>query len=602
MTPLNEQRSFRRCGPRRRGHSLTFALLGILVVACLTTATWFFAGGRKGDADAPELLTTTVWRGPYDFAVNARGTVESASNVELSCEVRSRGGGTAILNVLAEGTTVKQGDTVVELDTSDLLLQEEQQKVLVSTRLSLLAQAENTLKAAEIAKTEYLEGLFVSQEKEILSELFLAQRAKATAEATLESTRVLYEKTIASSLQVQAAHHGLEDAINKLDGAQTKLDTLRNLTRQKELTLLEANIASASADLKAQKRNLQLEQRRLKNIQEQIGKCTIKAAAAGQVVYVNEPEYYRSSTYAPFVVAPGSMARERQVIIWLPNADDMQVSVTVHEARVTLIRPGMPVSIRVEALDDELIEGEVTKVSQFAEPSGFWSGINKYGVTIKIKNPSHALRVGMNAEAWIHVKQLPDALQLPVQALAESKGRYFSLVNSGGRYETREIAIGSINDQVAAIDRGLAEGDEVVINPRSARGLLNIPDLPETTAVAIDEIKRARAGEPIIAAAAIADGDERGEATGDSDATAAGMVAQYLENDADKDDKLSKDEVARMDSRLQQHLATADANADGFVERRELLAMAANVVQQMREKDYRNSGGVPRPGVHGGHE
>src|SRR5205814_7964476 len=114
-----------------------------------------------------------------------------------------------------------------------------------------------------------------------------------------------------------------------------------------------------------------------------------------------------------------------------------------------------------------------------------WSStINKYATTIKIKNPPHELRVGMNAEAWIHVEQLPEALQLPVQALAESNGRFFSLVKNGEDYETREVEIGSTNDQVATIERGLIEGDEVVINPRSAGDLLKLPDAPEPAPIA----------------------------------------------------------------------------------------------------------------------
>ena len=121
------------------------------------------------------------------------------------------------------------------------------------------------------------------------------------------------------------------------------------------------------------------------------------------MVYANDPDIFRSSSYSPFIVAPGAVVRERQVLIWLPNADDMQIRTTVNEARVTLVRPGMPVSIRVEALEDEILEGEVTKVNQFTEPGGYWNNINKYGATIRIKNPPPNLRVGMNAEkAFMH--------------------------------------------------------------------------------------------------------------------------------------------------------------------------------------------------------
>src|SRR5262249_49695989 len=160
--------------------------------------------------------------------------------------------------------------------------------------------------------------------------------------------------------------------------------------------------------------------------------------AAGQVVYANETGNYYGGSQSQFVVAPGATVRERQVILWLPNANDMQVKALVNEARVTLIRPGMPVSIRVDALRDELIEGEVKPVSQFAESTSFWNGsIKKYATIVKIKNPPPELRVGMNSEVRIHVEQVDSALQLPVQALAESRGHYFSLVKTGEDYQTR---------------------------------------------------------------------------------------------------------------------------------------------------------------------
>ena len=108
------------------------------------------------------------------------------------------------------------------------------------------------------------------------------------------------------------------------------------------------------------------------------------------------------------------------MIIRLPNADDMQVKATVNEARVTLVRPGLPVTVRVDALKDDILEGEVTKVNQYAEPSTFSSGnIKKYATIIKIKNPPPDLRVGMNAEVRIHVERMPDVLQVPVQALTQ---------------------------------------------------------------------------------------------------------------------------------------------------------------------------------------
>jgi HlyD family secretion protein len=598
--------SRRRRTYQRQGNTLTFVIGSVGVVAVLSLVGWWMFG-RGGSEEAYDLLTTEVAHGPYDYVVIEQGTVESATNTELRCQVRSRGGGggggdrggggglggssTAIMDVVPEGTIVKEGDVVVELDSSSLMLEENSQKILVSNRESLLAQSQNTLKAAEIAKTEYLEGLYVSQEKLVFTELFLAEQAYNTAEQGLKSAKALFEKNIITGLQLQAAEVAVQNAQNGLDNARTKLNTLRNLTKQKELTVLEANIASAQANVKAQQASLQLEEDKLKDIQDQINKCTIKATAPGQVVYANETDMFRSSSSSQFIVTPGAMVRERQVIIRLPNANDMQVKATVNEARVTLIRPGLPVSIRVDALKDEMIEGEVTKVNQYAEPSSFSSGnIKRYATIIKIKNPPAELRVGMNAEVRIHVERKADALQVPVQALAELKGHYFTLAKNGDSYETREVKIGSTNDKVATIESGLKDGDEVVMNPRSAGSLLKLPSLPDPTpAVALVDIKRTDPNEVAAAKAAAANAKK--------EMTPRDMVARYLESDVDKDGKLSlKDEVTKMDERMQQRLVTADTNNDGFLENRELLSVATAAIQKMKSK----GGGSGGPGGSGG--
>jgi multidrug efflux pump subunit AcrA (membrane-fusion protein) len=444
---------------------------------------------------SPELVTTEVWTGPFEHALVEQGNVESASSFEIDCEVRARGGNLAILEVVPEGTLVKAGDMVVQLDDSGLKIEENDQKILIASRQSLLAEAHNTLEAAKIAKLEYLEGLFIAQEKELDSLRFAAERNKETAAATFETAKDLYADAIYAASQVEAAHAGVEEAGNAFEAADTALDTLRNLTRRKELALMDANIAAAEANVQAQLQSLRLEQERLEFIQDQIAKCTIRAPADGQVAYANESDYRGTPI---FIVAPGTIVRERQTILYLPNPREMQVRTSVNEARITLVRPGMPALVRVTALG-ETLEAEVTKVSEYAEPS-FYSTINikRYATCVKIKNPPADLRVGMHAEVRIFVERMPQALQVPVQALAESNGRYFALVKTEDTYETREVQLRSTNDQVAAIASGLTEGDEVVLNPRTSGGLLELPaeDAPTfvTDADTLHNLRRASVG------------------------------------------------------------------------------------------------------------
>src|SRR5262245_61756737 len=175
MATSSRPRFHRRRTHRRTGNTIPFVLGSVGVVAVLSLVGWLMFG-RGGSDESYDLLTTEVSHGPYDYVVIEQGTVESATNTELRCQVRSRGGGggsdrgggsglggssTTIMDVVPEGTIVKEGDVVVELDSSSLTLEENSQKIQVSNRESLLAQAENALKAAEIARTEYLEGLYV---------------------------------------------------------------------------------------------------------------------------------------------------------------------------------------------------------------------------------------------------------------------------------------------------------------------------------------------------------------------------------------------------------------------------------------------------------
>jgi HlyD family secretion protein len=612
----------------RRGNALTFTVVSLVGVAGLALAGWWFLG-RSNEDETPRFLMSTVSRGNYDFVVIEQGEVESGTNVELRCEVRSRGGGgggdrgggggggITIIEVIAEGTMVEPGDVLVRLDSSMLEQELITQQIRCTEQESLKVQAENTLSAAEIALKEYLEGTYVAEEKTIISEAFVAEQALRTAQGQLESAQRLFERGIITALQVEATKYSVDDSRNKVEVAQTKLQNLRTHTRDKMVKQFESDIATAKARLSAAETSLSLEQTKLAEIEDQIAKCTIIAPAPGQVVYANQYDSWRGSSGNEFVVAEGATVRERQVIIRLPNAADMRVKATVNEARVTLVRPGLPVTIRVDALKDEVIHGEVTKVNQYAEAGGWSTGsVKKYATFIKILNPPAELRSGMNAEARIHVDRRQDALQVPVQALAEHKGHFFCLVQNGNRYETREVELASTNDKVAVIDSGLVEGDRVVLDPRSAGRWLALPDLPDPLSrVQIAEIPAAPSGASPLATPSLAmtgagppggagEGARGGGGKGKKgNFTAATAVERALEeSDADKDGKISMAELSTMDDRRKEMFEGADKDGDGFIDRAELLTAANSFIARMRQEREARGGGPGGNGPAGGGE
>jgi HlyD family secretion protein len=469
--------------PRRRGFVRTIAMASVVLTAGLAFGGWWFYGPANGEL-GPTLITTTVARRPYEFVISEQGTVESATSVELKCEVKSRGvGGVTIITVAPEGSHVEPGDIVVELDASALEQERTGQLILVTGQKALFIQAQNKHAAAQIARREYDLGTFVSEESLLMADAYLAQQTLSNAEASLESSKRLFTRTIITAKQVESAMFAVEDARKRLAVPVTKLKNLREFTREKMLKTFDSDIATAAADVVAQQAKLGLEEHKLQQIEEQIAKCTIRAPVAGEVVHANEYDSNNGNIEADFVVMAGAAVRERQPIIRIPNSQEMQVRATVNQARVTLVQPGMPVTIRVDALKDELIRGEVVKVNPYADPSGWSSGnIKKYATFVKITDPPPGLRSGMVAEVRIHIEEQPDALQVPVQALTQHAGRFFSLVQHGEDHETREVTISSTNDKVATIARGLQEGDIVVMNPRRAGNLLELPAVNASTA------------------------------------------------------------------------------------------------------------------------
>ncbi|MEX2174154.1 MAG: HlyD family efflux transporter periplasmic adaptor subunit [Pirellulaceae bacterium] len=601
--------------PVRSGNTVMLALAALAVVAVAGLLGWWFLGRGSGK-DAPRVLVNRVSRGPYDYVVIEQGEVESASNIELKCEVRSRGGGSGssgggvtIIEVIPEGTQVQAGDVLVKLDSSALEQERVTQSIKVNGQRSLVVQAENTFDAAEIALIEYLEGTFKQEEKLILSEMFVGEQALRSTQLALNSAQRLAAKNLVTGLQLEGEQLAVDNARNTLDIAQSKLHVLRTYTKLKNQKVFESAIATAEAQVANENSSLKLEEDKLAEIDEQIGKCTIRAPSPGQVVYANEFDSWRGDS--EFVVTAGAAVRERQTIIRLPNSAEMQIKATVNEARITLVRPGLPVSIRVDALKDQMIQGEVIKVNQYAEPGGYSSGnIKKYATFVRILNPPPGLRSGMNAEVRIHVERKSDALQIPVQAVAEHKGHYFTVVQKGETYETREVQVGSSNDKVMTIEGGLTENELVVMNPRGFGKLLDLPDLEDATPVQVAEIERSTPGEAMAIRASLAAaqapqglgsgspgeaGGSRGErgkgkGRGNGNMTPTMLVARYLESDADKDGKLSKDEIASLDDRRKQGVADADTNKDTFLDRAELTVAAGAQMQRMREQRVGQAG------------
>lgn len=571
--------------PRRHG-GMVIGLLVALMLAGITGwlgyTYWFGSGSR---VSPEELITAQVSRGPFDHIVLEQGEIESSANIEVVCEVESRGaGGTQILWVIDEGARVKEGDKLVELDSSQLETELKEDRLQVLAAESNVATAQAALEQAKIAKQEYIKGVYKTEEKRILSELAIAEQELTKAQLALQSSERLVAKGLLENLQLDADRFAVINARNQVESAEQQLDVLKNLTLKKMLVQYDSDIEAAAATLSAMKSELLEEQTEMEEREQQIEKCVMYAPADGVVVHANQ--YSRRGGNAEFVVEPGATVRERQAIIQLPDPTKMQIKCKVNESQITLIRPGMPAKISIDALPDLQLKGTVTKVNRYAEP-GSWmtSSIKEYATTVQIVDPPEVIRTGMTAAVEIFVEQLPNAMQVPIQALYEYGGDMYTLVQTGPEtFETRIIDVGATNDTMAAIDGGLEEGEVVVLNLRQHLNLLDLPELePEDNTDLIEEGEVPPDEEVPAEEPRGFDGPSRGGPVGEGGPAAGGagggrpdpaQIAQriFARNDSDGDGKISGEEISAADDRARQMLSSADSDGDGSVTRAEVRA------------------------------
>lgn len=579
----------------RRGGTRTYLVATLAVAGVVGGGAWYLLSNR-GTSEQDQPLTTKVVQAAFEHSVVEQGEVESSLNVEIKSQVKSRNtSGMQILWVIPDGTVVEPQQDVVKLDASALEQERDTQKIACNTGLALKVQAENTYEAAVIARTEYLEGTFQQEKLTIQGEIFVAEENLRRAENYAKYSQRLAGKGFVTSQQLEADRFAVDKAKSDLELAKRKLFVIENYTREKTLRTLESDIATAKAKWESEEESYKLELKKLADVEEQIALCTIKSPQAGRVVYANVPNS-RGGT-AEFIVEPGSNVREGQTILRMPDTNNMQVRAKINESRIRNIRPGQPVSIKIDAVGNKPLRGVVKKVNRFAEPNSFFSSsVKQYATEITILDPPETLLTGLTAEVNIYIERAPSALQVPVQSVVEHNGKTYVLAQTGNTWAPQEVTIGSTNDSFVKIEKGLVADQVVAANPR--QHLEHFPFAKdgaiETGPIVTPEEQLAGGGTvtPVTpTAGGPAEGAPDGGTPDGAKKRRSSPGEMFARMDSDKDGKLSTTEWDAVPAQLRDRLGNADTNSDGSVDQGEMTAAFAKM---------RASGGGPGGGGPGG--
>jgi len=468
----------RSFGSNRRGASrvATVSTIALLAIAALAGGYrwWNTQAGQDQFTDA---ILHTVSRSDFVHQITERGEILSSSETEIRSEVKSKNSpGVAILRVIEEGTKVKPGDFLVQLDSSALEEELTTQQIAVNTSVAFVVEALNVYESAQIELQEYVKGTYVQERQTIQSEIFVSEENLNRAKEYYLYSKKMASKGYVNELQLEADKFAVEKSLKELEVAETKLRVLDDFTKAKSVKLFESKVVIGEAKWKSETNRLELEQRKLSEIETQIASCTIVAPRVGMVKYAHENDRRGDND---FIVKEGTMVRERQTILKMPDPTAMQVEITINESLIQHVHPGMSATIVPVGLDGETLKGTVHAVNQYAEPSSWRkANIKEYKAVVSLDETSPRIRAGMTASVTIQCESVPQALQVPVQSVYAHGEQYYCFVFEPNGWVAQQIECGPTNDSFFVIEDGLEVSDRVALNPRRYLGRVDLPELP----------------------------------------------------------------------------------------------------------------------------
>jgi HlyD family secretion protein len=179
--------------------------------------------------------------------------------------------------------------------------------------------------------------------------------------------------------------------------------------------------------------------------------------------------------------------RSRQDLFFLPNLSRMEVKTKVNETAMRLVEPGMQARVRVEALPNFTIEGEVVSVSPLPiMPTRRFSSdqVKDYLTRVELRSVPEGLMPGMTAQVEIETASRPGALVVPTTSVAVDDGKAYCYVARGDRVERRDVTLGDAQEDLLEVVAGLDEGEQVVADPGVVSGSgVEVVSSPSASAV-----------------------------------------------------------------------------------------------------------------------
>jgi multidrug resistance efflux pump len=333
---------------------------------------------------------------------------------------------TKITYLPPEGTVVKAGDRLVELDSTTVLTK------IKDTDEKIVA-ADNEMVKTQSTGESALRDMAIK-----LSQLWLPyEKAKVDARIPpgIEDRRSYQQKQL-DLAKTRAEYEGQLKKIEDKKKEQAAELQVRTIERQK----LELQLDQAKADLAG---------------------MNMRAPAEGMVIYSNYWGGERRKIQVGDVVWGGVP------IVTLPDMSAMEVLARVNEVDGPKLSVGQKVTVLLDSYPDREISGEVREIAQTAVKANWMAKARIFNVAISLdKTITETMKPGMSAQITVEVGNFSGELLVPRPAVQFNDGLPTVIRAEGPGDKKRVIAVtikAADPFYYAVADNGaLKEGDRLV--------------------------------------------------------------------------------------------------------------------------------------------
>ena len=310
----------------------------------------------------------------------------------------------------------------------------------------------------------------------------------ATVQQEQAELASIKSELIQEQLGIKNAQISLQEA--KINLEQAKSDAQRYSSLAKIGAISEQQAESFQTAAKVAQQTVLLAEEEVKIAQQSAttaqGRVAAQQAAIAEVVQRRAYSLLTApitGTVVNKAQEPGNLVRQGEEIVAVGNFDAVKISVPISAIDLNLIDIGQRVEVQLDAVENRVFYGKVTKIDPVANPD-----TRKIRIEVMVANPNSQIKGGLLAKVRLP-KINRQLVSVPQSAVTEEAGDNYIFVvakedakQRQARVIKRRVEVDDLAQNKIFITQGLQPGEKYIVRssqPLSDRELVDLSILSE---------------------------------------------------------------------------------------------------------------------------